>query len=41
MKKVVLFIITLLLITGCNKKQIEKFHLNNKYYNVVHKERMD
>lgn len=33
MKKVVLFIITLLLITGCNKKQIEKFHLNNKYYN--------
>ena len=33
MKKVVLFIITLLLITGCSKKQIEKFYLNNKYYN--------
>jgi len=33
MKKVVLFIITLLLITGCKEKQIEKFHLNNKYYN--------
>ncbi len=33
MKKVVLLIITLLLITGCSKKQIEKFHLNNKYYN--------
>ena len=33
MKKVVLLIITLLLITGCSKKQIEKYHLNNKYYN--------
>ena len=33
MKKVVLIIITLLLITGCSKKQIEKFYLNNKYYN--------
>lgn len=33
MKKVVLFIITLLLITGCKEKQIKKFHLNNKYYN--------
>ncbi|MGM9850329.1 MAG: thioredoxin domain-containing protein [Bacilli bacterium] len=33
MKKVVLFIITLLLITGCKEKNIEKFYLNNKYYN--------
>jgi len=33
MKKVVLLIITLLLITGCKEKQIEKFYLNNKYYN--------
>ena len=33
MKKVVLFIITLLLVTGCKEKQIEKFYLNNKYYN--------
>lgn len=33
MKKAVLFIITLLLITGCKEKQIERFHLNNKYYN--------
>ena len=33
MKRVVLFIITLLLITGCKEKQIEKFYLNNKYYN--------
>lgn len=33
MKKVVLLIISLLLISGCSKKQIEKFYLNNKYYN--------
>lgn len=33
MKKVVLFIITVLLITGCKEKNIEKFYLNNKYYN--------
>ena len=33
MKRVVLLIITLLLITGCKEKQIEKFYLNNKYYN--------
>ena len=33
MKRVVLIIITLLLITGCKEKQIEKFYLNNKYYN--------
>ena len=32
MKKVVLFIITLLIITGCNKN-IEKIHLSDKYYN--------
>ena len=31
MKKVVVFILTLLLITGCNK--IEKIHLSDKYYN--------
>lgn len=31
MKKVVILIITILLITGC--KKIEKFYLNNKYYN--------
>ena len=33
MKKIILFIITLLLVTGCKEKQIEKFYLNNKYYN--------
>lgn len=33
MKKTVLLIISLLLISGCSKKQIEKFYLNNKYYN--------
>lgn len=33
MKKVVLIIITIILITGCSKKQIEKYYLNNKYYN--------
>ena len=31
MKKVVLFIITLLIITGCNKT--EKIYLSDKYYN--------
>lgn len=33
MKRLVLLITTILLITGCKEKQIEKFHLNNKYYN--------
>lgn len=32
MKKVVLLILTLILITGC-KEKIEKFHLDDKYYN--------
>lgn len=33
MKKAVLLIITILLITGCKEKQKEKFYLDNKYYN--------
>ena len=33
MKRLILLITTILLITGCKEKQIEKFHLNNKYYN--------
>lgn len=33
MKKKLLLIVGILLITGCKEKQIEKFYLNNKYYN--------
>ena len=33
MKKTLIFIITLVLITGCKDKKIEKFHLSDKYYN--------
>ena len=33
MKKVLPLIVGILLITGCKERQIEKFYLNNKYYN--------
>lgn len=33
MKKTLLILITIFLITGCKEKQIEKFYLDDKYYN--------
>lgn len=33
MKKLILIILTITLITGCKKQNIEKMYLEDKYYN--------